>query len=74
MSHLLIFTFADDRVIEYEVDEDTAKAVDDKLRWGTGATFYFVRFTDATGIERRVNLPHVAWVTIRTDWRKADQP
>lgn len=61
----LIFTFADDRVVEFEVDRETADKVDRHLEWKTSTVIYFARFTDIDGLERRVNLAHVAWVTIR---------
>jgi len=71
VSDALIFTFADDRVVEFEVDRETANAVDRDLTWKTNTVIYFVQFTDADGIERRVNLAQVAWVTIRRDFSRA---
>lgn len=64
----VIFTLAHDRRVEFDVDRETADAIDKKLNWATSTVIYFVRFTDTDGIERRVNLAQVAWVTIRRDW------
>lgn len=68
MSDRVIFTFADDRVVEFEVDRAAANEIDKNLNWKTNTVIYFVRFTDTDGLERRVNLAQVAWVTIRRDW------
>lgn len=72
MSDRVIFTLADDRVVEFEVDRATADEIDKKLHWATSTVIYFVRFTDVGGLERRVNLARVAWVTIRRDFVRPD--